>query len=299
MKKRNVSKSLIRSFILCFGFIALAQFCTVTGSAGERIKFSLHRGFGIVVPVFVNEKGPFKFLLDTGSNTTIVSAEFARRLELRAIDRIELATPAGVRIVLRSALERATIGTVSAQAAEVLVNDLDEIKKLDAEICGVLGQNILSRFNFLLDYTNRSIELEEGEEIERRICGERISIEWNEGRPLIHVRSLQGGRNSARLLLDSGVPAMVLFRRKHLLNALSLSSPERLGYELRTDTGSIAASQARLRPLAIGDLQLVELTAAFVEALPADRVEDGLLPTNLFRKLYFNHRKQYVILNPQ
>jgi predicted aspartyl protease len=296
MKKRNVSKSLIRSFILCFGFIALAQFCTVTGSAGERINFSLHRGFGIVVPVFVNEKGPFKFLLDTGSNTTIVSAEFARRLELRAIDRIELATPAGSRIVVRSALKRVAIGTMWSQDAEVLVNDLDEIKKLDAEICGVFGQNILSRFNFLLDYTNRSIELEEGEEIERRICGERLSIEWNEGRPLIHVRSLQGERNSARLLLDSGVPAMVLFRRKHHLSALS---PERLGYELRTDTGSIAASQARLRPLAIGDLQLVELTAAFVEALPADRVEDGLLPTNLFRKLYFNHRKQYVILNPQ
>ena len=46
-------------------------------STPSAIHFRSPRGFSIVVPVYVNGKGPFEFLLDTGSTITVIDPETA------------------------------------------------------------------------------------------------------------------------------------------------------------------------------------------------------------------------------
>ncbi len=46
----------------------------------SEIHFRSHPGSSIVVPVYMNDDGPFDFLLDTGSTITIVDPELLRSL---------------------------------------------------------------------------------------------------------------------------------------------------------------------------------------------------------------------------
>ena len=46
-----------------------------SGLAATKTRFRLVQNFIIVVPVVINNNGPFEFLLDTGTTTTIVGRE--------------------------------------------------------------------------------------------------------------------------------------------------------------------------------------------------------------------------------
>src|SRR5437867_1631500 len=52
-----------------------------------KVKFRLAGGAQplILLPVRVNERGPFEFILDTGAGTSLVSSELARELELKIL----------------------------------------------------------------------------------------------------------------------------------------------------------------------------------------------------------------------
>jgi predicted aspartyl protease len=259
------------------------------------IRFKLERNFLITVPVFVNGAGPFDFMLDTGTNTTILHPEFARQLGLRPIDRLLLVTVAGSRAVPRSRLERLTLGPRTVTGVEVLWTDLGEIRALAPRICGVLGQNFLSRFNYLIDYAGRRIEFEEGDELERVLRGARLTLETDEDQALVVAQPATPGRKALRFALDSGTTTLVLFA----------PAVERLAPDIVSDGGpfgraaTIAGASrlvmGRLGHLRLGSEVLTDLPAALVTAA---RVEDGLLPLSLFRAVYFNHRVGFVILNP-
>jgi hypothetical protein len=104
-----------------------------------------------------------------------------------------------------------------------------------------------------------------------------------------------------RLLLDSGISTLFLFRRS---SDFELSQDESRPFVARTELGSRAVRQNRLRSFSIGKDRFSDLPVILIESQNAvspqieDRVEDGLLPTSLFRKIYFNHQKGYVIFNP-
>jgi predicted aspartyl protease len=164
MKERKKSKYLTYSAALLGG---LSWFTSAQTLAASIVKFKLLRGYMIVIPVTVNGAGPYEFLLDTGSNTTLINAEFARALRLRPIDRVELMTVAGSQVVPRARLESVAIGAKSAADVEVVFSDLREARAISPEICGVLGQNFLSRFNYLINYREGRIEFEDGGELEK------------------------------------------------------------------------------------------------------------------------------------
>jgi len=59
--------------------------------------------------------------------------------------------------------------------------------------------------------------------------------------------------------------------------------------------------QKRLRGFSVGGAGFSDLPVVLMESKTARevRVEDGLLPTSLFQRVYFNHRKKFVTLNPK
>lgn len=291
MKERKKSKFLACAATLLGG---LSWFANSQTLAASITKFKLLRGYMIVIPVTVNGAGPYEFLLDTGSNTTLIDAEFARALRLRPIDRIELMTVAGSQIVPRARLESVAIGAKSAADVEAVFSDLREARAISQEICGVLGQNFLSLFNYLINYRERRIEFEDGGELEKSLCGERTPVESREGRALI----TSGGRERLRLVLDSGTPAMILFNAFARLSGLYQEPDDPQTSRLISNLGSRVVWQRRLRNFSVGGVGFHDLRVTLCEA-ENGRVEDGLLPTSLFQIIYFNHRKKFVMLNPK
>jgi predicted aspartyl protease len=265
--------------------------------AESEAPFRLLRERLVSVPVYINGEGPFDFLLDTGTNTTLVAPDLAARLGLRFFDRMALVTVAGERVVPRARLSEVTLGGRSASDVEALVCDMASVRALDARLGGVLGQNFLSRFNYALRFDTRRLEFEDSGESAWR--GTRVNVEQDDGRLIVSARMRGRAEAPLRLALDSAATAFILFGQQSENLAFAPASPNAM--RAVTNAGSRPARIARLRSLYIGTETFKDLAVALIDE-PAgvdERAEDGLLPTSLFRAVYFNHSEGYVIFNPR
>ena len=156
----------LTTHLLLFSF--LYAFAGQMVHAAAPINFKLVSNYLVVVPVRVNNEGPFDFLLDTGTNSTLITPELASRIHLRSIDRIPLITLSGTEIVPRGVLDSLTLGAKSIKHLEVIFDDLTGVRTFNSKICGVLGQNFLSHFNYLINYRERYVEFDENNEMEKR-----------------------------------------------------------------------------------------------------------------------------------
>jgi len=102
-----------RALAAALGLLLLINVaCPMVVRAEGALEMRLLGGRLPVVPVYLEGQGPFDFLLDTGTNSTIVTPELAARLGLRPADRVRLITVAGERDVPRA---RACAGSPSAR----------------------------------------------------------------------------------------------------------------------------------------------------------------------------------------
>jgi predicted aspartyl protease len=293
MKSRN---ELTRLAALGLLLLIYAQGARVV-RAEDAARVRLLRGRLAVVPVHVNGEGPFDFLLDTGTTSTLVTPELAARLGLRAADRVTLVTVAGERAVARARIGRLEVGGRTATDVEALLCGLEQVRALDARLSGVLGQNFLERFNYTLDYGARLLRFEDEGGAPPR--GERVPVERAEGKLLVAAVPAGDAPRALRLVLDAAATGLILFdERPGGLAPDSFARDVRLAL---TEAGVVGSRGARLRALRVGGSRLADIPVALLPdpAGRASRAEDGLLPTSLFRAVYFNNAEGFVIFDPR
>lgn len=221
--------------------------------------------------VYLNGKGPFRMMVDTGATSCAVRPSVAKQLGTLPLYAVGHETAAGV---ARTPAIRAEVrvGTVSDQNVEVLVSEIG-LPGVD----GVLGQTWLGRYDYLLDFKGPRLVLN-GTAPE---AGVQVGLRSTDGRPAISVQ-VDGVRQD--LVLDSGSSALVLFRRTmaaHRATAI-------------TNQGTIAAGVGNAM-VQIGDR--FRRTMAMAEI---DRpLSTGLLPARAFRSVYVSNREGVVVLVPR
>jgi predicted aspartyl protease len=136
MKKITALITFATSWMLT---LFICSFTTSPVLADPPVRFRLVKDYLIVVPVFVNGQGPFEFLLDTGTNSTVIHQKLAQQLGLRAVDRIIRYTPTGSQVISRASLNSLTVGSRTITNTEVLITEMRQTHLLDSRICGVLG----------------------------------------------------------------------------------------------------------------------------------------------------------------
>ena len=267
--------------------------------AASEIPFRLAGGRFVVVPVRVDGHGPFEFLLDTGTDTTLLTPEVAARLALRPTSRVALATPAGARAVARAGVRSLSVGPKLLGGGVVLIDGLEELRALDSRLCGVVGQNFLGRLNYSLDYGRRLLVVEDGRDAPP--AGERVPIAKEEGKMFVAATSRHGDAAALRLLVDTAAGGLVLFDSPSCRAALEIETPPGLLLKASTNAGSLAARPGQLKSLRVGGAKFTRLPVALIRVPQSagPRREDGLLPTSLFRSIYFNNAEGYVVLNPR
>lgn len=295
MRKPNF----LRVFAIRVAFLLLAcGFAGASVRASAPLRFRLLRNHLIVVPVSINGAGPFDFLLDTGTNTTLIVPELARPLGLRPVDRIILSTFTGTQVVPRAHLRSLTLGGQVLENLEVLYSDLSHVRAVDSRICGVLGQNFLSHFNYTLNYRKRFIEFEEDG---RQALDEiRLSLEVDEGKMMLVVPTGISNKKNLRFVLDSAISGLVIF--DHSARELDIERGADVWVTASTNEGSALLRGAYLRSFRIGSESFSNLPVFLSQGRggdPDNHAEDGLLPTSLFRSIYFNNREGYIVLNPR
>jgi len=261
----------------------------------DIISFRLHDTYLIMVQAKVNGTGPFIFLLDTGSTHTVIDPGLARQLQAPVIGEASLVTVSDVRKDRLARLREIRVGDSGVSELGAIIDRMDEIKLRAPGIRGVLGEDFLSEFDFLIDYHARTLRFD-GE----APAGERCRIETigrfrdmpTTNRLLIDADLRDVSRGTVQLQLDTAARLPELFPVRP---GTSLSQPW---------AGSMAFSSglngSRIHPhttirvgtTLVSDQDVVQSR----RGVAFDAV--GLLPTSIFHSIYISHSGGFVILNP-
>jgi Aspartyl protease len=299
---RNVVKLGVRFLFLFCATAALAQLASPE-STGNVLPARTLRGYLMVVGVSIDDCGPFDFLVDTGTNTTLLDPQLASELALKAKDHLELGSLANSASVPRYFLQKIKVGPGSLSGLEALAMPLPQLKALDPNIRGILGMNFLLHFSFRLDFDRPAFELYPFPEAARVPAGLSVPVEINESRLLIAVASQAAPKGAWKLQLDSGISQFLLFEER-----LAPSDKKR-GERCRradclmrvsTNLAEHAASVRLLRDLAVSEARLPEQEVVVLrnDLQKASDPQDGLFPAAPFHSVFFDRSTATIILSP-
>jgi predicted aspartyl protease len=96
--------------------------------------------------VYVNSRGPYRFLVDTGASVTSLSEGLAQQLSLKTqLDQnLRVAGLGGQTLARRSQIERLSLQTLQISKLNVLVVNSPVFQTLGID--GIIGQDILNRY---------------------------------------------------------------------------------------------------------------------------------------------------------
>jgi predicted aspartyl protease len=130
-----------------------------TSSNNKAVAFDFIGNTSLVVlPVTINNDGPYKFLLDTGASNTILSAVVADTLGIPNRRNDTLLTAGGDLPVSVRTIDTLQVGTMRLEKIEIAVANFDLMKTLNVD--GILGSDYLRRFKVSIDYDNQIVEIE-------------------------------------------------------------------------------------------------------------------------------------------
>lgn len=226
----------------------------------------------MITQVYLNGHGPFRMIVDTGAGSSTLAPGAAGRIGARAQYRVERLTASGVDTVAAGPVTVA-VGDVVEEGIEMLFSPIGQ-----SGADGVLGQNWLDRYSYLLDFRNRQVILNAAPPP----SGLRLALREREGRPCV-AATVDGVRQD--LVIDSGASTLVLFRR---------GSRGARQATLTTNAGSAMAVQGRAL-VSIGD----RFRRVFESAELASSSGAGLLPASSFQAVYVSKQSGLVVLVPR
>lgn len=245
-------------------------------------------GHVVVVPVHLNGQGPFDLVLDTAATFTTLEPGLAAELGLEPLGRVPMVTIAGARAATRAQLDRVKLGPVEVSGVEVLCAEIAVLRAADRRVRGILGQSTLARVSFGLDHARRLVIFDAP-----RRPDAVLPLDEREGRPAVRFQPKRSGE-ALSLVLDSGLSAPVLFEKRG--TPLPVERVTGGFFQAETNSGGARLSMAHLEGQ-VGLLRLAPTLAAVQDdAAAGGRQEDGLLPTRLFRIVYFDRAGKQLLL---
>jgi len=276
----------------------------------ETIRYHSLDHSQIAVSVTVNRTGPYEFLVDTGSQVTILEPSLAAELELKPQGDIVVSAVGNhsqTELVTPDLIEA---GPFAVRRPLVVVESLAQIQALHPKIRGLLGGSFLGHFDVFIDYPHKLLCFDETKQMRQKLQGEHVAVvqqsDGQQNLPFPHrllIPTHIQGEDSRDVLLmldsESNVP---------LLYTNNLKTPAWL-LKVRTRVGSVAGHgpQVALTVLPSEEIRIgsrvVREVAFFVPASATSKVvgagEDGLLPTALFTRVFISYSDHFVIFDPR
>lgn len=259
--------------------------------------------------VSINQSGPYEFIVDTGSQITIIEPSLAAELGLQSVGNIEVISDVRHAEVKLVRLDLIETGHFSVQQPLVAVQSLAQIQGDNPKVRGILGENFLTHFDLLIDYAHPILCLDDTNQMQQDSPGERIPLvakpdgEWNSPFPQpvrISVRLSDSGSRAFILRLDSGANVPQLY-----VNQLGTTPWVQGKNALRGSvTGKTEEFFGLMSPqnVRIGKQLLRYITFSTpmrTKQNVAVEGEDGLIPTGLFKRVLISYADRFVILDPR
>jgi hypothetical protein len=259
----------------------------------------------IVIPVRINQTGPYDFIVDTGSEVTAIDPLLALDLNLKPQATVGVFSVASYAQASVTILESLEANSHVVEKPLAIVEDLREFQAADSRIRGVLGENFLAHFDLLIDYTHKLLCLDETRTMRERVRGEHIPLvtstppesELRFGERLVVSAHLSGvGNQEVWLQLDSGSDGPLLYAAARGRKLKILDEATRQGAFANKAQQAFAVlppQDMRIGSLTLGRLSFVTPVSHGKDVPRRD--EDGLLPTLLFQRVFICSSGHFVI----
>jgi predicted aspartyl protease len=290
----------------------LTRFGSIDASAHANVSLRMLNGNLPVVCVSVNGRAPVEFVIDTGTNTTLVDPALAVRLQLKPAGRKTLTTLSGPATTSRYVLDTISIGDEARSHMEALEQSMTQLQRFDPDIQGIIGFDFLSAFSFRIDYQRAQLDLYTAGELPEIPGGVRVPLRVAEDHILIPIVSADADQGAWLLALDSGISQLLIFENRLAFRKSAVSSQSSFfraasnafaGPETRqmaTNLSSTTARAVTLDEVRIGNLNLAHVPAVILPTPPAALAvsEDGLLPACMFHAVFVDRVNATVIFDP-
>jgi len=270
------------------------------------VPFRLVNRYQMTVAVSVNHSGPFNFLVDTGTQVTMIDTDLAAELHLSTEGSAEVAGAGFHNVASFAQLDSLGVGA-DAVGQRVLVYDLQKLKSVNLSIRGILGEDFLERFDVLIDNAHGLLCLDNTTALRATAKGTRVALltsaqgsnDVSLPNSLIIAVRLSDGNRPVRLKLDSGANAPFLYNTSQYM-ALGLARGK------SWSGGGANGKQQTFSALPLQDMKIGSLDVPgvlFVTLVGTQKDSrtpefDGLLSTGLFKRVFINHTDHIAVLDP-
>ncbi len=261
---------LLASIALFWAGEALAQSAQSEGSTAtaETLSTGDDANSRMTVPIMVNGQGPFRFIIDTGADSSVISRELAQRLALPSGKKARLVSLSGINDVQMVRIDSLRVSAnrelrnlrVPALAAENLGAD------------GLLGLDALKGQRILLDFAAQSMIVEPGNTKavrEEAVTSSTIVVRGRNRMGQLVLVDADANGQEVWVVVDTGGQTTI---GNNALRKLMLKRPPKDGFrqvELLSVVGErIPADFAIVGKMRIGGVQIGNAAVAFTDIRP-------------------------------
>ncbi|MCL6697870.1 retroviral-like aspartic protease family protein [Sphingomonas sp. NSE70-1] len=231
-------------------------------TTSDEVALSSDGADRMTVPVSVGGTGPYQFLVDTGSERTVISKELAKQLRLTS----------GRSAVLHSVMGANNIDTVHIPRLQVSSNTISVVdapalgaSNIGAD--GMLGIDSLRSQRVLFNFKSKTMSITPSNQPLERLEGDTIVVRARskDGRLIFTKAKIDGQRVSVIVDTGSQVTIANMALRKLLMKKGHVPIPETVTIESVTGE-QMSANVTRVAAVELGGVTLTDLSIAFADA---------------------------------
>jgi aspartyl protease len=290
-----------------------------TSQSIKTVTASSRRNSGsfLIVPIVVNRMGPYDFVLDTGSTSTLIDASLFETLGLYHEGTTNLTSVANHKAQVTATASEVSLNGISVTNVKVVsLDNFDSTVRVGlrnsgvsereaAQVRGLLGENFLDHFDLLIDNVDHSVTLDATGGVTQMYDGEQLPLSPTsnfEGtvvyhRPMVSATVMSFSRRPLHLLLDTASSSVLILPARGTLGSIAQGG-NAAPVEILTPDGKVACAawkdQLRWGRTSVNEVVVVSCNTARAEALD----NEGSMPTHIFKQILISHANKYVVVNP-
>jgi predicted aspartyl protease len=251
----------------------------------------------MTVPVQIGANGPYRFLIDTGSQKTVLSTDLATQLALSPIEKRKIVGMAGIQMADTAEIDELALGRRSYYGLTVL---LFESRDIGAD--GIVGIDSLQSQRVLLDFARNRMAIGDAKTLGGNSGYEIVVTARRRSGQLIMTRARIDGV-STDVVIDTGSDTSI--GNRALQRALGQRGD--LGQAVLTSvTGQqIVADMGYAKRLQVGDIDISNLVIAYSDgpafaALDLDKrpaLMLGMRELRLFKRVAIDFSTRKVMFD--
>lgn len=216
----------------------------------------------MTVEVMVNGRGPYRFLVDSGADTSVVGLRLAQDLQL----------PLGTPVILngmtaRSIVDRVRVGELSLGQTTIRNLEVPALKEQDLGGDGMLGIDTLTKQRLMLDFETLLIKVEDPREPVKYVDGEIVITAQRRHGQLILTEARAAGL-PIEAVIDTG--SEITIGNLALRNKLVRNNRDKFWTVATTGVTGVTVNleMAVIAELRLGPVTLRNVTIAFADVPP-------------------------------